>query len=151
MADMVDQPYEHDVQTGGTPMIPDPNNPKLGLVPVSIENQSDVPTYENEDTGKADIEANYDPFTTVTAQGVMKTGSGFVHSVNVSPLTATPTAGLLKIRDSITDGAGTILWQGWIFATASNQPILLDENLSTGLYADFDGTLANISISASGR
>lgn len=85
-----------------------------------------------------------------TADGQVKGSSGFVHTVTVSPLTATPTAGLLTIYDSLTE-SGAILHTEWVFATTPSHTVLLDVPFSIGLYVGFDATLANVSVEGSYR
>lgn len=113
--------------------------------------QQETNNYIDETNGKAVVENRNTAFAAITAQGSLKTGAGFIHTLHIAPLTATPTAGLLKIRDATADGTGTILYQEWVFATTPGHTIILDTEVETGVYADFDATLANISISGSGR
>lgn len=78
-----------------------------------------------------------------TADTQIAAASGFVHTVTISPLTATPTAGLLTVYDSLTE-TGTVLYSEWIFATTVGHTVTLDIPASTGIYVGFDGTLANV-------
>lgn len=91
-------------------------------------------------------------FTTgrVTADGQIKGSAGFLHSISISPVTATPTAGLLTVYDSLTE-TGTIIYTEWVFATAPGHTIILDRVFTTGCYVGFDATLANVAVTASYR
>lgn len=86
----------------------------------------------------------------VTADTQIKAAPGFIHAINVNPTTATPTAGLLTIYDSLTE-TGTILHSEWVFSTSLTHTIILDVAFSTGLYVGFDATLANVSVDGSYR
>jgi hypothetical protein len=83
-------------------------------------------------------------YTRVTADGQIKAGNGFVHNISIAPTTATPTAGLLTIYDSLTE-ANTIIYSEWVFATTVGHTINLDVFFNTGLYVGYDATLANVS------
>lgn len=85
-----------------------------------------------------------------TADGQVKGSAGFVHTVTIAPTTATPTAGLLTIYDSLTE-TGTILYSEWIFATTPGHSVHLDVPAATGIYVGYDGTLANVSVAVSYR
>lgn len=85
-----------------------------------------------------------------TADGQVKATAGFVHTVTISPLTATPTAGLLTIYDSASE-TGTILYTEWVFATDTGHSVTLDAVAATGIYVGFDATLANVAVSVSFR
>lgn len=108
-----------------------------------------APAYEDNTAGVAKVEHQYESFR-VTASGLVKSGSGFVHVVNVNPTTATPTAGLLTIYDSTT-GSGTILHTEWVFETSAARSIILDKKFGTGLYISYDATLADVSVDGSYR
>jgi hypothetical protein len=85
-----------------------------------------------------------------TADGQVKSGSGFLHSISIAGLTGTPTAGLLTIYDSLSE-ADTIIYSEWVFATVVGHTVVLDVPFSTGLYVGFDGTLANVQVTVSYR
>lgn len=86
----------------------------------------------------------------VVADGQIKASGGFVHSVSIAPITATPTAGLLTIYNSLTE-TGTVLYSEWIFATTPGHTVILDVPAGTGIYVGFDATLANVQVSVSYR
>jgi hypothetical protein len=81
-----------------------------------------------------------------TTEGLVYTGMATVHTISISPLTATPTAGLLTVYDSTAE-SGTAIYSEWVFATAPGHTICLDGIVRTGIYVGFDGTLANIAVS----
>ncbi|MBS1516611.1 MAG: hypothetical protein JSS91_00830 [Bacteroidetes bacterium] len=85
-----------------------------------------------------------------TADGQVKGSAGFLHAISISPLTATPTAGLLTVYDSLTE-TGTIIYTEWIFATTPGHTVILDSVFSTGCFIGFDATLANVAVTASYR
>ena len=80
-----------------------------------------------------------------TADGLVKTGNGFLHAVSIAPTTATPTAGLLTLYDNTAE-SGTVIFSTWVFATDPSKTILLDVFFDTGLYVSYDATLANASV-----
>lgn len=91
-------------------------------------------------------------FTTgrATADTQIKGSAGFLHAISIAPLTATPTAGKLTVYDS-TSASGTVVYEEWVFATAPGHTIILDRVMANGIYIDFDGTLANVQVTASYR
>ena len=85
-----------------------------------------------------------------TADGQVKSSAGFIHTISISPLTATPTAGLLTIYDNTAE-SGTVIYTEWVFATAPGHTIKLDVQCSTGIYVSFDATLANVAVTVAYR
>lgn len=108
-----------------------------------------APAYEDNTNAKAVVEHRYTPFS-VTADTLVKTGAGLVHTISISPTAATPTAGLVTIYDNTAE-SGTVLYSEWVFATAVGHTITLDSSFATGLYVGYDATLANVRISGSYR
>jgi len=78
-----------------------------------------------------------------TADASIVSGSGFLHTITISPLTATPTAGLLTVYDNTAE-SGTVIYSEWVFATAVGHTVTIDATFGTGLYVGFDATLANV-------
>ena len=76
-----------------------------------------------------------------------KAGPGVIHTLIISPLTATPTAGLLTVYDSLT-ATGTVLYAEWVAAGVLSHAMTLDVAFLTGLFIGFDATLANVSVTA---
>ena len=87
-----------------------------------------------------------------TADALIKTGSGFLHSVTISQGDAAPTAGTISILDSTSAGAGTPIFTWVIPGTTAIIPVTLtfDVNFSTGLYIDFT-TTADVNVIVSYR
>lgn len=81
-----------------------------------------------------------------TTEGLAVSGKVKLNTVSISPLTATPTAGLLSIYDSTTE-TGTVVYSEWVFATAPGHTIDLRCDMQAGIYIGFDGTLANVAVS----
>jgi len=85
-----------------------------------------------------------------TADAQIKGSGGFIHTISIAPLTATPTAGLLTVYNSLTE-TGTVVYSEWIFATTPGHTVVLDVPCGTGIYVGFDGTLANVQVTVSYR
>lgn len=88
-------------------------------------------------------------YTRVTADGLARTGAGKLHTISIAPTTATPTAGLLSVYDSLTE-ANTVIFSEWIFATTPGHTIVLDCNVSTGIYIGYN-TVDNVSVTVTHR
>lgn len=82
--------------------------------------------------------------TRVTADGLVKTGLGKLHTISIAPTTATPTAGLLTVYDNTAE-SGTAIFSEWVFATTPGHTITLDCDIYTGIYVGYDAALANVS------
>lgn len=84
-----------------------------------------------------------------TANGLVASGASRppikLHTVSISPLTATPTAGLLSIYDSASE-TGTVVYSEWVFATTPGHTVILDVECPNGVYVGFDGTLASVAV-----
>lgn len=97
------------------------------------------------------VEQRFTGSGVVTADALVKTGSGFVHTVTFSCSDAAPTAGTISILDSTSAGAGTALFtfdvQTTWFAPFS---IILDQSTGTGIYVDFT-TTADVKVVVSYR
>lgn len=85
-----------------------------------------------------------------TADSQIKGSAGFIHTVSIAPLTATPTAGLLTVYNSLTE-TGTVVYSEWIFATTPGHTVTLDIPCGTGIYVGFDATLANVQVTVAYR
>lgn len=85
-----------------------------------------------------------------TADSLLVTGAGFIHTVTLSPLVAVPTAGLATVYDNTAE-SGTVLFSEWMFATTPGHSVTLDCTFGTGVYVGFDGTLANVAVGISYR
>jgi hypothetical protein len=86
--------------------------------------------------------------TRATADLLVKTGGGILHSLSVAGSQATPVAGLLTVYDNTAE-SGTVLWSEWVPATAIPHTVVLDVAFATGLYIGFDATLTGVNVQAS--
>lgn len=133
-----------------------PATPKT--TPISGEYRASATTYTDGDVAvlQTDINGNLKTTTSgyalgrVTADGQIKGSAGFLHTLSIAALTATPTAGLITIYDSLTE-TGTVIYAEWIFATDVGHTITLDVPFGTGLYVGYDATLANVQATLSYR
>lgn len=107
------------------------------------------PAFEDNTNSVAKVEHQYTGFR-ITADTQIKGSPGFVHAITISPTTATPTAGLLTVYNSLTE-AGTAIYSEWIFATTPGHTVILDRICDTGIYVGYDGTLASVSVAGSYR
>lgn len=85
----------------------------------------------------------------VTADGSIKSGEGFVHTVTFSA-TGAVTAGVITLYDNTAE-SGTVIWSGVIQVGLNPTSILLDCVFATGLYVGFDGTIANVAVTVGYR
>jgi len=108
-----------------------------------------APGYEDNANNKAIVEHRYS-YARVTADGQVKASAGFIHTVTLSPTTATPTAGLVTIYDN-TAGSGTIVFSEWFFATDVAHTVILDVSCATGIYVEYDAAVTNMSVTVSYR
>jgi hypothetical protein len=81
--------------------------------------------------------------TRATADALVKTGGGKLHTISIAPTTATPTAGLLSIYDNTAE-SGTVIYSEWVFATTPGHTIILDCDVYTGIYVGYN-TVTNVS------
>ncbi|MFE7720097.1 hypothetical protein ACFU44_13770 [Nocardia rhizosphaerihabitans] len=107
-----------------------------------------APVYEDNTAGKAVVEHRYTPSYSVTADTLVKTGAGLVHTATFSCNDAAPTAGDIVIYDN-TSETGSVLFKH-TFTTTPFAPftVVLDQSFATGLYVGFTTTNdVNVSIS----
>ena len=88
-------------------------------------------------------------FTRVTADTAVRTGGGMLHSISIAPTTATPTAGLITVYDNTAE-SGTAIFSEWVFATTPGHTIVLDCNVSTGIYVGYT-TVTDVSVTVTHR
>lgn len=75
-----------------------------------------------------------------TADALIKTGAGMVHTVTCAS-DAAATAGTLAIRDGVAAGGGSIMQQlEFVAAFFPPVTVILDQKFATGLYLDFTTT-----------
>ena len=68
----------------------------------------------------------------------LATGPCTLHGVSISPLTATVTAGLLQVFDSIT-ASGTVIYQEWVPMTVLPHTVAVDISCLNGLSVAIGG------------
>ena len=114
-----------------------------------LVSQGDLSAGENLTTNRQMVEHAYN-YSRKTADGQVMAAAGFVHTITISPLTATPTAGLLTVYDNTAE-SGTAIYTEWVFATTAGHTVQLDVACATGCYVGFDATLANVAVTVSYR
>ncbi len=82
--------------------------------------------------------------TRCTADTLVKTGQGKLHTISLAPTTATPTAGLISVYDSTAE-SGTVIFSEWLFATTPGHTIVLDCDIKTGIYVGYN-TVTNMAV-----
>lgn len=88
--------------------------------------------------------------TRLVADGQVKAGAGFLHTLTFACADAAPTAGSIIVYDSLTE-TGTVIYSETFDTTAfRGYSVLIDGNFSTGLYIGFT-TTADIGCTASWR
>ena len=123
---------------------------------VGVTLQQELPVYKTRlDAGEDltnDVQKVEQRFssTRCTADTLVKSGAGFLHTISIAPTTAAPTAGLVTIYDNTAE-SGTIIYSEWVFATAVGHTITINAAFGMGLYVGYDGTLANVSVTPSWR
>lgn len=95
------------------------------------------------------VEERY-TFQNVTADTLVKTGAGFLHTLTFAQSDAAPTAGTIIFYDNTAESGTVILTVN--FTTAVFQPytLVLDVSFSNGLYIGFT-TTADVNVTASYR
>jgi hypothetical protein len=88
-------------------------------------------------------------FTRATADTLVRTGGGKLHTISIAPTTATPTAGLITVYDNTAE-SGTAIFSEWVFATTPGHTIVLDCNVSTGIYVGYT-TVTDVSVTVTHR
>jgi len=85
-----------------------------------------------------------------TADTLVKTGAGFIHTITITPTDAAATAGSIILYDNTTE-ADTVIFNYYIpAATLTPVTLTLDVEFSTGLYVGFT-TTADVSATISYR
>ena len=78
--------------------------------------------------------------TKLTADGLVKTGAGVIHTITFTCDDAAPTAGSVKVFDNTTN-SGTEVYEETFTTTAfRGYTVTLDCAVSTGIYVDFTTT-----------
>lgn len=109
-----------------------------------------VPVYEDNTNGKAIIEHRY-TYSMVTADTLVKTGAGFLHTVTFSPNDAAPTAGTIAILDATSAGGTPVIHQvGFTTTWFAPVTIFINSTFANGLYVDFT-TTADVNVTVAYR
>jgi len=108
-----------------------------------------VPVAQDDSAGVLLVEQRYLRLWVTTTTASVVAGSGFLHALSISPLTATPTAGLITVFDN-TVNSGTILYNEWVFATAPGKEIIIDCTFEVGISILYT-TVANVGVGISYR
>lgn len=104
---------------------------------------------EDVDADRVKVEQRFLPLQ-VTADALVKTGEGFLHTLTFAQTDAAPTAGTITVYDNTAE-SGTKLFE-WNLTTAVFVPfsVTIDAIFSTGLYVGFS-TTADVAVTASYR
>lgn len=94
------------------------------------------------------MDQSLNKYKRVTADGQISAKAGYIDTISIAPTTATPTAGLLTVYDSLTE-TGTIIYSEWVFATAVGHTIHIKSQVTTGIYVGYDAALTNASCTVS--
>ncbi len=109
-----------------------------------------APVYEDNTNGKAVVEHRYTSSGSITADTLVKTGAGLIHTITFSCDDAAPTAGSFTLFDNTAE-SGTEVFSH-TFTTTPFMPfsVILDHTFATGLYAGFT-TTADVNVVISYR
>lgn len=109
-----------------------------------------APGYEDNTNNKAIVEHRYTSSGVLTADTLVKTGAGLVHTITIAQNDAAPTAGTIDVYDN-TSATGTKIFT-WTLTTAVFTPfsVVPDVSVSTGIYVDFT-TTADVAVFVSYR
>lgn len=86
----------------------------------------------------------------LTADGLVKTGTGVLHSVTFTCNDAAPTAGSVIIYDSLTEAGTQILNHTFTVTPFAPCTVLLDAAFVTGLFVGFT-TTADVNVTVTYR
>ncbi len=99
-----------------------------------------IPVYEDNTNGKAVVEHKYTPSYKVTADTLVKTGAGLLHTIVISCNDAAPTAGSIIIYDNTAESGSELF--NHTFTTTPFPPLslTLDVAVVNGIYVGFTTT-----------
>lgn len=86
----------------------------------------------------------------LVADGQVKAGAGFLHTVTISPIDAAATAGTIFVYDALTETTPTIFAYTIPAAALVPVTVTLDVSFATGLYVGFT-TTTDVSVTVSYR
>lgn len=107
-----------------------------------------APAYEDNTNSKAVVEHRYTPSYVLTADTLVKTGAGLIHTATFSCNDAAPTAGSIIIFDNTAESGSQIF--NHTFTTTPFAPftVTFDMSVTTGIYVGFTTTNdVNVSLS----
>lgn len=123
----------------------------IGGVSAAIDQLSIIWPGEDQANNVIRVEHQYSRGLAAGADTLIKTGSGYLHSLTCWGSDAAATAGDIAIRDAIGAGAGTVILDYQVAAAlAVPQNWVLDIPFTTGLYIDFT-TTADVTCTVSYR
>lgn len=100
----------------------------------------DIREVDFEQPDRLTVEQNYTSSSPKTADALIKTGAGFLHTVTFSCNDAAPTAGSVIIYDNTAE-SGTVLYSETFTTTAfRGYTVHLDVKFNNGLYVGFTTT-----------
>ena len=89
-------------------------------------------------------------YSNISADALVKSGVGFLHTLTFAQIDAAPTAGTIIIYDN-TAASGTVIFSStWTTAVFYPTTVTIDAAFSVGLYVDFT-TTADIGVTVSYR
>lgn len=109
---------------------------------------ADAPVYEDNAVGVALTEDRYTPIR-VTADAQIKASAGYVKSITLTP-NGTITAGVITLYNNTAE-SGTQIFSMYVPTGFLGGTFMINGVCSTGIYAGFDGTVANVAASISYR
>lgn len=140
-----------DTPTTLTPADGDYARPRLNSLGGQWSQEQFAPVYEDNVNGKAVVEHRYTPSYKITADTLVKTGAGLLHSIIITCNDAAPTAGSIIFYDNTAESGSELF--NHTFTTTPFAPLILsgyDVSFATGLYVGFT-TTADVNVFLSYR
>lgn len=96
-----------------------------------------APVAEDNTNGKYVVEHRYTPSYKITADTLVKTGAGLLHTITITCNDAAPTAGSIIIYDNTAESGSELF--NYTFTTTPFVPfsLVINASFSTGLYVGF--------------
>jgi len=109
-----------------------------------------APVYEDNTAGKAVVEHRYTPSYKITADTLVKTGAGLLHSILLTCNDAAPTAGDIVIYDNTAESGSELFRHNFTTTPFMPVPIVVDVSVANGIYVGFT-TTADVNVFLSYR
>lgn len=109
-----------------------------------------APVAEDNDNGVIVVEHRYTPSYKITADTLVLTGAGLLHSVTFMCNDAAPTAGSIIVYDNTAESGSELLNQTFTTTPFAAYSVLLDVSVANGIYFGFT-TTADVNAFASYR